>query len=722
MARKVDILNSLAALKPELVEQWDYEANGTLKPSDVTIGSHIEVAWIGKCGHHWRAVIKDRVRGYGCPICAGKRVIPGINDLEHVFPDLAKEWDYLKNNKLSPTEITSKSHKKVWWICPNNHSYQATVSDRAVGRGCPFCGRKIVIKGKTDLESGSSFLASEWDIRKNNNIRPDEVFRNSHRKVWWKCTLCGYEWEATVDSRTRGNGCPRCSKRLQTSFPEQAIFFYIKKVYQDAVNGYREPFNRVMELDIFIPSIKTGIEYDGSHWHNGEEAQKREKEKYDICKGEGIHLIRIKENPEHANSPNCDVIIICKPYLDDTIKELANYIQIMVDVNTERDRADIYAMFVSGMKENSLALKYPEYAAEWHPTKNGMLTPDMFSGRTDKVFWWRCSKGHDYQSSIAQRTSGSGCPYCAHRKILPSFNDLASTHKDSFLLQEWDYAKNQKIGLDPSLVMAGSKKKAYWKCSKGHTWEAKIQERVRGMGCPVCSSHSVQAGINDFASEHPDLAKEWHPFKNGSLLPTEVAPSSNKKVWWMCSKGHEWQAFVESRHKGNGCPFCNNRKVLSGYNDLANVNPELSMEWHPYKNGSLKPSMITAGSDKKVWWMCSKGHEWQATVKDRNQKSGCPYCRGKKAIHGETDLETCYPEIAKQWNYRLNGEARPSDYLPKSNKKMWWLCKLGHEWQATIASRTAGAGCPFCAKQGRTHLTEKNNDNLGSHWAASREG
>ena len=135
MAKKIEYSNSLAALYPDLAKQWDYAVNGTLKPSDVSIGSHTIVAWVGVCGHHWDAVIKDRVRGYGCPICAGKRVVPGINDLGFVFPDIAKEWDYSKNQEITPEMVTAKSKKKAWWICPKGHNYQLAIVDRANGRG-----------------------------------------------------------------------------------------------------------------------------------------------------------------------------------------------------------------------------------------------------------------------------------------------------------------------------------------------------------------------------------------------------------------------------------------------------------------------------------------------------------------------------------------------------------------------------------------------------------
>lgn len=117
--------------------------------------------------------------------------------------------------------------------------------------------------------------------------------------------------------------------------------------------------------------------------------------------------------------------------------------------------------------------------------------------------------------------------------------------------------------------------------------------------------------VNDLATKRPDLAAEWHPTKNGDLKPEDVTYGSGKKVWWLCSCGHEWEAAINNRVKGNGCPYCSNRILMKGLNDLASVRPDLAAEWHPTKNGGLKPEDVTAGSSKKVWWKCKVcGHSW----------------------------------------------------------------------------------------------------------------
>jgi hypothetical protein len=103
-------------------------------------------------------------------------------------------------------------------------------------------------------------------------------------------------------------------------------------------------------------------------------------------------------------------------------------------------------------------------------------------------------------------------------------------------------------------------------------------------------------------------------------------PGSNKKVWWLCEKGHEWEISVNARSRGHNCPYCANQIVLKGYNDLETLNPRLAKEWHPINNGDLLPSDVMPGSNKKAWWLCEQGHEWQAQISSRNKGAGCMTC------------------------------------------------------------------------------------------------
>ena len=272
------------------------------------------------------------------------------------------------------------------------------------------------------------------------------------------------------------------------------------------------------------------------------------------------------------------------------------------------------------------------------------------------------------------------------------------------LMTEWNWEKNTAVA--PSQLTLGNKKKVWWKCSKGHEWQSAVSNRTKGSGCPYCSGRYSIKGENDLKTINPTLAKEWNYEKNNGLTPMDVLPSSNKKVWWKCQKGHEWITSVANRSKGNGCPYCSNKIVLKGENDLQTVNPTLAQEWNHKKNGNLKPNSFSSNSGQKVWWKCSEGHEWQATIDSRNNGHGCPYCTGQKALRCENDLQTVNPTLAKEWNYEKNNGLTPMDVLPSSNKKVWWKCKKGHEWQASITNRNKGVGCPICNSERNTSFPE----------------
>ena len=202
------------------------------------------------------------------------------------------------------------------------------------------------------------------------------------------------------------------------------------------------------------------------------------------------------------------------------------------------------------------------------------------------------------------------------------------------LLRQWDQAKN--LAITPDSVSRGSKSKVWWRCQRGHVWQATVASRVAGCGCPVCAGRRVLPGENDLASRFPEVAAQWHPEKNGDLTPGDVTPYANRKVWWRCERGHDYQGVVAFRTlRGSGCPYCVGKKVLPGFNDLSSREPLLAKQWHPEKNGSLLPEMVTAGSHRKVWWQCQEGHEWRAVICSRAgpQKCGCPVCARKKSAY-----------------------------------------------------------------------------------------
>ena len=138
------------------------------------------------------------------------------NSLFKSFPQIAKEWDYEKNEGLSPKMVTKSSNRKVWWICSEGHSWEAKINNRtSLGTGCPICGRRKAGKNKASTEKERFLknhpLFEEYDIIKNNEININTLRIGSKKIVWWSCPHCGCSWEAQVYTRTQGFAkCPNC--------------------------------------------------------------------------------------------------------------------------------------------------------------------------------------------------------------------------------------------------------------------------------------------------------------------------------------------------------------------------------------------------------------------------------------------------------------------------------------------------------------------------------
>jgi hypothetical protein len=320
--------------------------------------------------------------------------------------------------------------------------------------------------------------------------------------------------------------------------------------------------------------------------------------------------------------------------------------------------------------EDSLLAKFPDFAAEADGWDASKVAPG-----SNKKLRWKCEHGHQWEALVINRTKkGTHCPYCSGRNAIAGVNDLATTHPELAI---------QADGWDPSTIGAGSGSKLGWKCERGHQWEAAVETRSkRGSGCPFCYGRVLIPGETDLATTHPDIAAQADGWD-----PTKVMAGTNKKLPWVCSLGHRWTTMPIHRLNGSNCPVCMNRKILIGFNDLATTHPEIAAQadgWDPktifFGSGPLKnwrcnlghtwrtscnsrtsqglgcpycgnqkvwpgfndlasthphllsdvdgwdPTIVSAGSPKRVKWICSEGHRWKGALSDRKAGTGCPTC------------------------------------------------------------------------------------------------
>lgn len=576
-------------------------------------------------------------------------------------------------------------------------------------------------------------LMTEWDYELNseNGLFADKLAAQSNQYAYWKCRL-GHRWKAKINNRYNGRGCPECRKHLKTSFPEQATFFYLKQLFPDSINSFKDIFEDQMELDVYVPSLRVGIEYDGIAWHKDVSSLK-EKKKYEICQQNAITLYRLKEcvpSSEFSES-FADVVLPVEifqtgakksfAHLDNAIRLLISHLsQKHVDVNTKRDRLLIFECYHSAFIEHSLLNAYPDVAKEWHPTKNGALTPSMFPPHSSAKVWWFGVCGHEWEAAITVRTRGNSCPFCAGQEVLKGFNDLQTVFPQ--IAKQWHPTLNGSK--TPDSVTYGSGYSAYWLCPTcKQAWRTKINMRTSGnRGCPFCAHIKPISGQNDLLTLHPDLMKEWDYEKNKGINPAELLELSNKKAWWKCSKcKYEYQAQISNRVKGTGCKRCAGQIVIPGKNDFETLCPEAAKEWNYSKNDTI-PSLVISHSNKKYHWICSLGHEWKTSPNTRMRGRGCPVCSGNQVLQGFNDIVTTHPDIAAEWHPTKNNGLLPTQVSKGYKRKVWFLCNsCKNDYDSYISNKIKGYGkCPYCSSR-KNRTTEIIQVETGKHFKTLKE-
>lgn len=496
---------------------------------------------------------------------------------------------------------------------------------------------------KPSLYETNPDIAEQWHPTLNGKLSPKDVTKGSNKRVWWKCDKGDdHEWEAVIALRTgKGYGCTICSGykvALSTCLATKDPD--LAEEWHPTLNGNLTPYDLI--------------------------AASRKKVWWKCDKGED-HEWEATLGNRYLNKTGCP---ICN----------GNKV----------------------VKSNCISTTHPEIASQIDLQKNKDLDISKISIGYTKKIWWKCNKGDDHIWYLApthrKQNDGhiSDCPYCAGVKALIT-NSLASLSPK--ITKEWHTTKNGN--LTPRDVTNGSKKKVWWKCPKGkeHEWQATIRSRtILSSSCPYCSGRKASL-TNNLKAKFPEIAKEWHPTKNGDKKPVDYTFGSQKKVWWKCDKGydHEWEASIGGRTGTNksGCPICHGLVVVKS-NCLKALNPKLASEWHPTKNGKLTAYDVTLNSNERVWWKCDKGqdHEWIQTVSNRyGNNSSCPVCDGKKVVKSNC-LTTTHPELIKEWSFERN-KISPEKINFGAHVNVWWKCKINptHEWKTSPRSKK---GCPYC--------------------------
>ena len=289
---------------------------------------------------------------------------------------------------------------------------------------------------------------------------------------------------------------------------------------------------------------------------------------------------------------------------------------------------------------------HPLLTKEWDHNKNTLNIEKITYG-SNKLIWWLCKNRHSWQISPKRRTQEGNFLTC------PECNSLSFKYPK--ILEEWDYEKNI---IKPKEISYGSKKKIWWICKDvtcNYSWCATPLNRtgINKSGCPMCNG-MILNNKNRLSSKHPDLIEEWHPTKNANKDPSNFFEHTRQKVWWICKDcNYEYKTSISSRVLGHSnCSACSGR-VVTDRNRLSIKNPELLSEWHPNKNGDLKPANFSFGSGIKVWWKCANNHSWKAVINNRaSNGAGCPECKPQSSKL-EIRIYCEFKEIFQNTEWRL---------------------------------------------------------------------
>ena len=298
---------------------------------DVTTGSGRKLTFVcPDCKQKFEAAICNVVRSVGngttgCPVCAGRKVVPGINDLASQYPEVATMWS--SKNKLPASEVATQSGKKAFFKCHNcGQEFEARIHHvvDAVDNGhtgCPVCAGRKVVPGINDLASQCPEAAAMWSSK--NKLSASEVAVKSSKKAFFKCRDCGQEFEAAIQNvvRSVGNGftgCYDCKMRRKNAISKPECFVVRLMLAFAGENGIANPFsdvrsilgeNSLLGLDFVDHIQKLCGEYNGVAWHGDDEHVVRDRFKFEAAHKAGYTMIRIQEPGLEVLDPKYDIVM-----------------------------------------------------------------------------------------------------------------------------------------------------------------------------------------------------------------------------------------------------------------------------------------------------------------------------------------------------------------------------------------------------------------------------
>ncbi len=623
--------NSFAYNKPEASKYWNYELNGDRTPENTTQNAGIPV-YLNCCrGKHEPypvAPVNVRNEPYGCPGCREEQLeaLNQKNSLVLRVPVAEKMWDK-ERNTMALEDARAWMSDTAYFICDEGHSFPRGIRSFVEDQSCPICTRDVV--------ANYPHMLKFWNHKENRKrgLDPNLTPASSDDYAAWRCKKCGYEWEALISSRKSSKGlCPCCEVRMVV------------------VEG-------ITDLLSMVPELKDSYDF---------EKNEREGIDYRTLSVASMDYVNW-ECPDCGYKWNTRV---CSRVIKN---EDGSYSARKCPVCTGKKRTISYGE------------QYPELKERFVEELNGCSLYDIISYEdAKKTYYWNCDICDEvYPSNVpnqvkALNTSSRGCPYCSGKAVLRE-NSFAALHPE--LMDEYDPENT----IDPFEVTEFSSLYSKWICrnDSSHRWPASFRQRSNGHGlCPICKDYSCEI---KFCEKYPQY-EEWYdkeknprPFKALSLY-------CNDLLWWKCPEhGHLFprRAYDIDRAGRMFCPYCENRILLTGFNDLATKRPDL-LKFYDYKKNELPPEEVLISSwTPDTWWHCDEGHSFQRPVTEMCKTTSCNICNRKVVVAGINDAQFTYPEIVDVWDYDKN-DCLPSEISDRSRDKYWFKCSEGHSYEAYL--------------------------------------
>ena len=583
------------------------------------------------------------------------------------YPLLVAEFDQRKNGDIDPAYISAGSGRRVWWRCSKKaaHQWQAAVCNRVHGTRCPFCAGQKVLQSES-LAATNPKIASQWDQRRNGKLRPEQVGPGSGRRVWWSCSKgSDHRWQTTIASRVKGgHGCPFCAGQRATQ----------------------------------VRNLRTSHPHLAKQWHKSLNGIITPE---DVLPGSGKRVFwQCPVGPEHIWSAKV------------------------------ADRAGgTGCPFCNGKKvcgDNCLEAISPSIARQWHPTRNGRLTPRHVTDQANRVVWWRCEQypHHEWRVDVASRRRRPNCPFCSNKK-LSNENSLAVMFPA--IASQWHATRNGDM--TPTDVVFGSGKRVWWQCPRftEHVWRASVVQRTsKSTSCPACTNQSSRPEIRILCELRQLFSSVDSRARLGGLEADIVLPRLRVVVEYDGVRFHSTQAKVlKDRAK---------TEVFErlGYTMIrVRERPLRRLRRHdvlvPKRHFTKKEMNLLIAA------ICSVSHRVPRVRLDQYVAKEAfvandLYRQYVTAFPGplrRDSLAVLHPEVCKDWDHEKNAPLLPEFFTPGSGQRVWWKCHRHseHSWEGNIADRV-GRRCPYCVNQrvSQTNSLATRFPEVAAEWDHERNG